>query len=224
MFEQPQLANLPISAASLSSAQDKARSGMATQPGWGGQGERWSRCCWGWCGVSSGRGMWQEPPAIPAQPREARQGVWRGSKRATEASLGGALWASRGSALISWAWRFLAALMPAYPPCPTRLTRSPSEPLPISCIPHPKASPCTRSQPSTWIQHAFSLWRAARCRLSHGKPLPLLCSPENPVAVLLHLHSAGTWKPGSFNLGKKRDSPWWSPAGVLRGPAKARAT
>lgn len=38
MFEQPQLANLPISAASLSSAQDKACSGMATQPGRGWMG------------------------------------------------------------------------------------------------------------------------------------------------------------------------------------------
>ena len=35
MFEQPQLANLPISAATLSSAQDKAGSGTATQPGQG---------------------------------------------------------------------------------------------------------------------------------------------------------------------------------------------
>ena len=34
------------------------------------------------------------------------------------------------------------------------------------------------------------------------KPSPLLRSPEDGVAILLHLHSARTWNLGSFNLGK----------------------
>lgn len=134
MFEQPQLANLPISAASLS-AQDKA---PARPPAWqgtdghGGQGERWSCCCWGWCGVSSGRGTWQEPPAVPAQPGEVRHRVWRGCKRATKASLEGALWASRGSALISWAQRFPSAPAPTSPSCSRHLAWCPSQLHPTS--------------------------------------------------------------------------------------------
>jgi len=199
MFEQPQLAILPISAASLSSAQDQAGSSAATQPARGrmaraGRAEGRCRCCWGRCGVSPGRGAQQESPAVPAQPREAQQG----SKRATKAVLEGDLRASRGSAPISRAWRFLAALALPSPYCPGHLVQPCSEPLPTPCIPLPKAGPCTGSWSSTRIQCGFSLRHAARCRPScRNAPLSALL-PQGQCSHPTARSLSRSVEPGKF--------------------------
>lgn len=167
----------------------------------GGQGERWSRCCWGRCGVSSGRGTRQEPPAGPAQPGEARHRVWWGCKWATKASLEGALWASRGSALISWAQRFLSAPTPISPSCPITLLGAPA-----SCIPPARADPCTGSWPSTRSQCGFSVAHGEVPAGPRELPPPLR-SPEDSVATPLSLHSAETRNLGSLDLAK-RGTAW----------------
>lgn len=109
-------------------------------------------------------------PVCPSTAQRGQAGSAAGLQEATKASLEGALWVSRGSSLISWAQRFPSALTPSSPSCPRHLAGSPSESLPIPCIPLPMVGPCTSSWPSTQIQHGFSLWHVARCQLSSGNP------------------------------------------------------
>lgn len=164
MFEQPQLANLPISAASLS-AQDKA---PARPPAWqgmdgqGGQGKRWSRCCWGRCGVSSGRGHGRNPQLAqhsPERPGTECGGAASGQpKPCWKAPCGRA-----GVQLSSPGHRGFCQ-----PPHPSL------HPAPSPClVPQPAAShlpgpiPAPAAGPALEASVAF-LWHMARCQPAHG--------------------------------------------------------